>query len=328
MFFKQMHVIMKAPGKGRRRSDMLVSIVIPCYNSEHSIEEVVSLTKEVFAGIPGKEPEFILVDDCSKDGTFAKITELAENDPSVHGISLMRNFGQHNALMCALNHASGELIIGMDDDLQCHPSQIPVLLDKIDEGYDIVYGIYRKQKNKPLKNFTHWLNKVTSRALLGRPKDIQSSNFWIITKMVRDEVIRFKDYNPNVDGLLFRTSRRIGNVPIEHHVRVYGSSNYTLAKLIRLWLTYFNYSLVPLRFATVLGMICSLTGFLAAVVIVIKKLISPMQTVGWASLMSALFLFSGVILLVLGILGEYIGKIILSINNTPQYIIRSKINLE
>ena len=306
---------------------MLVSVVIPCYNSEKSIREVVELTMEEFRTIPGYEVEFVLVNDNSRDGTFREITALAEQYPNVRGISLMRNFGQHNALMCAMNYTHGDLILGMDDDMQTHPSQIRKILEKQTEGYDLVYGVYEKSANSAGKNLTSWFNKVSSRALLGRPKDIRSSNFWLITDKVRREVIKYRNYNPYVDGLFFRTTHNVGNVTIQHHKREYGSSNYTLKKMMKLWMAYWNYSVLPLRIASVLGAFTSLIGFIAAVWTVIHRLIDPTITVGWSSTVSIMLIFFGFILLVLGIIGEYIGEIVLSINSTPQFVIRDMVNV-
>lgn len=273
------------------------------------------------------ECEFVLVNDNSKDGTFGEIKKLGEKYPCVHGINLMRNFGQHNALMCAMNYTGGDLIMGMDDDMQTHPSQIYLLLDKMKEGYDIVYGVYKKHRNSPMKNLTSWFNRVSSEVLLNRPKNIHSSNFWLITKAVRDEVIKYKSYNPYVDGLFYRSTHNIGNVTVEHFRRDVGTSNYTFSKMLRMWLAYFNYSTVPLRIASVIGCITAMIGFVAGIVTLIRKLINPGMTVGWASTVCIMLFFFGLVLLVLGIIGEYLGKILLSINNTPQYIVREKVNL-
>ncbi len=307
---------------------MLVSVVIPCYNSEKSIREVVELTMQEFETIEGYDVEFVLVNDNSRDNTYGEICALGHDYPQVHGISLMRNFGQHNALMCAMNYTHGDLILGMDDDLQTHPSQIRKLLDKQKEGYDLVYGVYEKSTNSAGKNFTSWFNKVSSRMLLGRPKGIRSSNFWLITDQVRREVIKYRNYNPYVDGLFFRTTHNIGNVVIQHHKREYGSSNYTLRKMMKLWMAYWNYSVLPLRVASVLGPVTALVGFIAAIATVVHKLIDPTTTVGWASTLSIMLIFFGFTLLVLGIIGEYIGEIVLSINSTPQYIIRDMVNVK
>lgn len=306
---------------------MLVSIVIPCYNSEHTIREVVELTMAQFDEMGGYGCEFVLVNDSSSDDTFGEIRRLGFDYPNVHGINLMRNFGQHNGLMCGMNFAEGDYVIGMDDDLQTHPSQIPVILGKMEEGYDLVYGVYRESTNGAAKNFTSWFNRVSSRTLLGRPKDIRSSNFWCITKGVRDEVVRCKSFNPYVDGLFYRTTHNIGNVTIEHHKREYGSSGYTLRKMAKLWVAYFNYSVVPLRVASIIGLATSIVGFVAGIVTIIRKLIDPTMIMGWTSTVCIMLFFFGLVLLVLGIIGEYIGDIVLSINSSPQYIVRDKVNL-
>ena len=305
----------------------LVSIVIPCYNSEHTIAEVVELTMAEFAKMPGYDCEFVLVNDNSADGTFDEIRRLGERYPNVHGVSLMRNFGQHNGLMCGMNFATGDLVMGMDDDMQTHPSQIPTILAKMEEGYDLVYGVYTSSTNGSAKNFTSWLNKKTSRVLLGRPKDIQSSNFWCITAQVKDEVIKYRNYSPYVDGIFYRVTHNIGNVPIEHHKREYGQSGYTLKKLVKQWMAYFNYSVVPLRIASVIGVISALMGFVMAVVTVVRKIIDPGMLMGWSSTVAIMVFFFGLILMVLGIIGEYVGDLVLAINGTPQYIVREKVNL-
>lgn len=305
----------------------LVSIVIPCYNSEHTIARVVELTMEEFERMPGYGCEFVLVDDNSSDGTFAEIARLCERHPNVHGLSLMRNFGQHNGLMCAMNHVSGDYVLGMDDDMQTHPSQIAPILAKMGEGYDLVYGVYRKSTNGSIKNLTSWLNKKTSRVLLGRPKDIQSSNFWCITRQVCDEVIKYKNYSPYVDGIFYRVTHNIGNVTIEHHEREYGQSGYTLKKLIKQWMAYFNFSVIPLRIASIIGVISAVVGFVMAIVTIVRKLLDPTMLVGWASTISLMVFFFGLVLMVLGIIGEYVGDLVLAVNGTPQYIVRKKVNL-
>ena len=305
---------------------MLVSVVIPCYNSEQTIGRVVEMVMDEFTRLEGYECEFVLVNDNSRDGTFEAIRRLGETYANVHGISLMRNFGQHNALMCAMNYTSGDLVLGMDDDLQTHPSQISLLIRKMEEGYDLVYGIYKKHKNGMLKNLTSWFNKVSSDILLGRPKEIQSSNFWLITRAVRDEVIKYTSFNPYVDGIFYRTTHRIGNVVVEHHKREVGSSNYTFRKMLRLWMAYFNYSVVPLRLASYLGLGTACIGFIAGLVTVIRKLMDPGMTVGWASTVCILLVFFGLILLVLGIIGEYIGKIYLETKARPRYRIETELD--
>ncbi len=306
----------------------LISIVIPCYNSQATIRKVTEMVMEEFKKMPEYDCEFVLVNDGSpKDDTYGEIRRLGEDYANVKGVNLLRNFGQHNALMAALHYTSGDYILGMDDDMQTHPSQISKLIHKMEEGFDLVYGCYPKKKNSFLKNLSSKLNEVSSRILLGRPKDIVSSNFWMITRQVRDEVIKYDSFNPYIDGIFYRTTHKIGNVEVEHFKREVGTSNYTLKKLMKLWLAYWNYSVIPLRISSVLGCISAAGGFLAALCIIIYKLIDPTVVVGWSSTMCIVVVFAGLILMVLGIIGEYLGKMILILNRTPQYIVRETINV-
>lgn len=307
---------------------MLISIVIPCYYSEKTIKKVVEMTIDEFSKTNRYDCEFVLVNDGSTDGTYEKIKELAEKYPFVQGVNLLRNFGQHNALMAALHYVRGDYVLGMDDDMQTHPSQIHKLVEKIQEGYDLVYGHYGKKKNSTLKNLSSKLNEVSSRILLGRPKEIVSSNFWIITRKVAEEVIKYDSYNPYIDGIFYRVTHNIGNVEVEHHKREVGTSNYTLKKLIRLWLAYWNYSVIPLRISSVTGGVMAMAGFVAAILTIIRKLVHPGIPVGWASTICVVTVFAGLILMSLGIIGEYLGKIILTLNHTPQFIVRESINTD
>ena len=301
---------------------MLVSIVIPCYKSEASIRKVIELTLAEFENLDGYDCEFILVDDCSPDNTFQSILTLSRDYQCVHGITLMRNFGQHNALMCGMNHASGDLIMGMDDDLQTHPSQIPILIAKMEEGFDVVYGIYRESKNGIIKNFTSWLNRWTAQKLLDRPKGVETSNFWLITSAVRDQVVTYRNYNPYVQALFSCVTKKIGNVPIEHHVREQGSSGYTFGKLANLWLSYFNYTVWPLRAISKIGITGAVLGFLYTIYVVVNWFLDPTVPLGWSSVMCVLLIASGLILLTLGIIGEYLGNLVLPANGRAQFIVR------
>lgn len=307
---------------------MLVSVVIPCYNSEKSIREVVELTMAEFAKLPDYDCEFVLVNDGSpKDDTFGEIKRLAKDYPCVHGINLMRNFGQHSAIMCGLNYAKGDLILGMDDDLQNHPSQIPKLLKRMAEGdFDLVYGIFEEQQNSRAKYLSSRLNQWTARKLLGRDKNLQTSSFWLITDKLKDQVIQYKNYNPMIEALFSRMTNNVGMVVVEHHKREYGSSGYTLGKLVKLWLAYFNYTVLPLRFISAVGIITALVGFIAGIIAIIRKIIDPTIAMGWTSTVCILLFFFGLVLLALGIIGEYIGDIVLSVNSTPQYVVREKVN--
>lgn len=308
------------------REIMLISIVIPCYYSEKTIAKVTEMVMAEFAAQDKYSCEFVLVNDGSADGTYREIQRLGQKYPNVCGVNLMRNFGQHNALMAALHYTNGDYVLGMDDDMQTHPSQIFKLIHKMEEGFDLVYGIYPDKKNSSLKNFTSKLNEVTSRIMLNRPKEITSSNFWIITRKVRDEVVKYESFNPYIDGIFYRVTHNIGNVEVEHFKREYGTSNYTLKKLVNLWLAYWNFSVIPLRISFFLGMFAAFAGAVIAILVVINKILHPDMTVGWSSTLCVMVVFFGLILMVLGIVGEYLGKIILILNNTPQYIVRETIN--
>lgn len=214
---------------------MLYSVIIPCYKSSHTIRQVIELTSAELQKL-GRTPfEFVLVDDASPDDgkTLCELHALAREYDSVRIVELARNAGQHNAVMAGLNEVEGDIIICMDDDLQTHPSQIFKLIHKIEEGYDLVYGTYPTKKNSSLKNLSSKINEVSSRIMLNRPKEIVSSNFWIITKAVKEEVKKYDSFNPYIDGIFYRVTHNIGNVEVEHFKREFGSSNYTLKKLDR-----------------------------------------------------------------------------------------------
>ena len=218
----------------------MYSIVIPCYNSSHTIRDVVEQTSEVMTQI-GRTPfEFILVDDFSPDdgATIRELHALANDYDFVTVVELALNSGQHNATMAGLNYASGDTIISMDDDMQTHPSQLPKLFAEFDKGYDIVYGHYDEKKHSGFRNFGSWVNFTTVRILIGKPKDLKTSSFWIIKKFVRDYVIEYKSKYTHLQGLFLRTTNNISSIPVEHFERAYGTSNYTFKKLIKITLKF------------------------------------------------------------------------------------------
>ena len=308
---------------------MLLSIVIPCYNSAHMIAQVVEESMKVIDGIDGLRCEFVLVNDHSPDGiTYGAIRDLARKYPNVKGIDLARNFGQHNAIMAGLHAVSGDLVMGMDDDMQTHPSQIPVFIEKINEGYDLVFGIYKKRKFNARKNL---ISKIASSIMwgaVGRQKGLQSSNYWCCRRYVTDEVIRDRGYSLYLEMMMFRTTANIANVEIEHFDRAEGQSNYTFKKGFKLFLAFMNYTVLPLRVITIMGMLFAAGGFIGALVVFVRKVLDPTIPVGWSSLMCAMLLLFGVTFLCLGIIGEYVGNMVLNQNCQPQYVIRDSVNLE
>lgn len=309
---------------------MLYSFVIPCYNSGDMIEEVVQLTSEEMGRGGRREYEFILVNDCSPDGghTLQVLKRLAKKHHYVKIVDFAKNVGQHHAIVAGLKYASGDVIIGMDDDLQTHPSQLPVLFGKLEEGYDIVYGYYPEKKHSFFRNIISKLNYWSVRVLIGKPKELKTSSFWVMKSFVKDYVVQYKVTYPYLQGMFLNITQNIGCVPVEHFSREAGNSGYTLGKLIRLWSGIMGFSIVPLRIALTLGNVFSVAGIIGAVCVVVSKLIHPQMPIGWASMMSALFFFSGIILFFVGILGEYVGRISLNINNKPSYVVREIINGE
>ena len=306
---------------------MLVSIVIPCYNSENSIIKVVKLAIEEFEKMKDYECEFVLVNDYSRDHTWQSIQKLAEEYPNVKGVNFAKNFGQHSALMAGLHYAGGDFIVGMDDDMQNHPSQIPLFLDKIQEGYDIVFGVFRQRQFSAVKNITGSISRFLLWHLLDRPRDIQMSSFWCCRRYVRDEVVKYDGYNAFLQVLFFRTTHNIANIEIEHYAREEGTSNYNFRKGLNHFLSCLNFTVIPLRVATFFGPLFSAAGFIGAVVVLIRKLVNPSVAIGWSSLMCAMLVLFGITFLILGIIGEYLGKLMLNINKTPQYVVRETANI-
>lgn len=307
---------------------MLISFVIPCYYSENTIRKEVEAVMEQFDQRDGYECEFVLVNDGSKDGTFAEIKAMCDKYPNVKGINLMRGFGQHNAQMAGLNYAKGDYVMGMDDDMQTHPSQVFKLIDKIQEGYDVVYGEYPESKNGFFKRMSSAFNKFTSRVLLDMPKEIVATNFWIITNKVKDEVIKYSSFNPVLDAIFYQVTHNFGKVEVEHYKRESGKSGYTFRKLVRLWLSYWNYSVVPLRLSFMIGALSATFGLAVTVWLIINKILDPTIPVGWSSTFGMMCLLFGAVLMVLGVVGEYLGKAILILNKTPQYIVREELNTD
>lgn len=299
-----------------------VSICVPVYFAERTI---VALTQAIIRQLEGESFEIILVDDGSKDASPALCERLAREDPRIRFVGLRKNAGEHNAVMCALNHASGEVAITMDCDFQHPPEVLPLLLARIREGYDLVY-------TRPSTLPQNWFRVLGSRFanrvatfLLDKPRDLYLSSFRAMHGEVVREIIRYRGPFPYVDGLLLRVTDSIGVVDVAFQQREVGRSNYTLRKLTSLWLNMFlNFSIKPLRLFTSLGIGMALLGFVGAMAAMGEKILFPGTPMGWASVYVALLLFSGVQLIFIGLLGEYLGKMYLDHSGKPQWVIRRK----
>ena len=301
-----------------------ISIIIPCYKSENSIGEVVGEIINVFHKHNDYKYEIILINDCSPDNVWEKIKEISDNSLDVIGVNLSKNFGQHSAIMAGLSISSGDIAISVDDDGQVPVDEVFKIINKLDEGYDVVYGIYKTHhNNKSFRGFGTFMNQKMAEWLLGKPKELQTTSFFAMRKFVIDEICRYRHPFPYLSGLILRTTTRIGMVEVDHRKRLYGKSTYSISSLLKLWLNGFTaFSVKPLRIASFIGGCCSVMGFLYGIVVIIKKIISPNVAIGYSSLMSVLLFVSGIIMLILGIMGEYIGRLYICMNESPQFVIR------
>jgi len=302
-----------------------ISFVIPCYRSEHTIEAVVAEIMDTMKGLAAYEYDIVLVNDCSPDNTYEVIKRICEKYNNVMGISLAKNFGQHAALMAGLRKSDGDLVVCLDDDGQTPADEVGVLLDAIEQGSDVVYASYDSKKHSAFRNFGSHINDIMTRMMLGKPKDLQVTSYFAAKRFVVDSMLAYEHSYPYVIGLVLRATRNITNVPVHHRSRVVGDSGYTMRKLISLWFNGFTaFSILPLRIATATGALFAVAGFIYGVYTIIKKLVNPAVPMGFSSLMAAVVFIGGMLMIMLGLIGEYIGRIYISINRSPQYVIREE----
>lgn len=306
---------------------MKLSIVIPCYRSEHTIQGVVNELVETIRTRPETDYEIFLVCDCSPDNVWEVIKEICGKNEKVHGICLARNFGQHAALMAGYRFCTGDYVISLDDDGQSAGNELFRLVDTLETGYDVVYADYPEKMESAFRLLGSRVNSWMNEVMIDKPKGIVPNSYYIARAFVIREMLKYENAYPYVDGLIFRSTKRVGKVEISHRAREVGSSGYTLKKLLALWLNGFTaFSVKPLRLAAIAGVICACMGFLYGVVIVIQRLVDEVPIAGWSSLMAMLLFIGGVIMMMLGIMGEYIGRIYICLNKSPQYVIRETIN--
>jgi polyisoprenyl-phosphate glycosyltransferase len=303
---------------------MKISICIPVYNGALSISRLVASVEKELAAY---DLEFVLVNDGSKDDSEAVCTAIARENPRVRFISLRRNFGEHNAVMCALNHMTGDCAVIIDDDFQNPPEEIIHLVRELEKGFDVVYTRYQEKKHTLFRNLGSWFNNLTATWLLNKPKNLYLSSFKAIRREVVDEIIQYLGPFPYIDGLILRVTDNISTVIVKHSSRTEGQSNYTLKKLISLWLNMFiNFSVKPLRVFTLVGILVSGVSLLMLIYFILDRLIDPANAErGWASLMVAITFFSGIQLISLGLISEYLGKHYMTSTKTPQWIVKKRI---
>ena len=305
-----------------------ISFVIPCYHSEHTIGGVVDEIVSTVTAHGGYDYEIILINDNSPDNVMNTITELSKANPRVKGLELSRNFGQHSAIMAGFTYLTGDIIVCLDDDGQTPANEMFKLIDKLDE-FDLVFAEYKNKQHSGFRNFGSKVNDLMARWLLSKPKDLKIMSYFACKRYVVDEVLRYENPYPYMSGLLLRATRKVCNVEVNHRERVEGSSGYSMKKLLLLWINGFtSFSVKPLRFATFIGFLTAAVGFVFGIYVIIHKFVVPDSLMGWSSTMAAMLFIGGMIMLMLGMVGEYVGRIYLSINRSPQFVIRKKVGFE
>lgn len=310
----------------------MISFVIPCYNSTYSVGAVVEEIKEVMAGPMARyDYEIVLVNDGSPDGTtYGAIKEIVKRERNVKGINLARNFGQPSAVMAALNKTVGDYVVCGDDDGQTPFCELPKLFERIEEGYDLVEAKYTvREKRSLFRKFGTLLNEGMATWLIAKPKGLELTTYWVTRRFVVDEMIAYPNPYPYLGGLMLRTTQNACNVDVSHRERLSGKSGYSLKKMIELWLNGFtSFSVKPLRLMTVLGLLVAAVGFLFGIAVIVNKLVHPDVSAGYSSLMSVMLFMFGVMFFFMGLIGEYVGRIYISLNRAPQFVIKEYIEPE
>ena len=306
----------------------IISFVIPCYKSEKSIKSVVDEINDTVSQNKNYDYEIIAVNDNSPDNVWKVLTEIADTNKKVKIINLAKNMNKPGAVMAGLNHVNGDYIVTMDDDGQCPMENLWEIITPLEEGHDVAMAKYTKYKQTFFKSFGTKVNKKMSEIIIGKPKNLEFTNFIAIKRYICDEIVKYKNPYIYYAGLILRVTDDIINVPMQERNRLYGSTTFNLKKMISIWLNGFTaFSIKPLRLATVLGIIMAIFGFLYGAYIIVNKLINPKILQGYSSIMSAILFVGGIIMIMLGIIGEYIGRIYISINNSPQYVIKETKNI-
>jgi len=302
-----------------------LSIVIPVFNSQDCLERLYGELKQSLS-IPH---EVILVNDQSSDGSWAVIRDLVDQYENIIGINLRMNKGQDNAIMAGLSRASGKFIVVMDDDLQHPPSAINKMYEQCKNGYDVCYGNYSLKKQNFWKNIGSWWNGKVAEFMLNKPIPLYLSPFKIMKASIADAVKHYHGPYPYLDGLILSTTNNITQVEVEHNKRFAGKSNYSLFKSLVVWGNHVTgFSVAPLRFVTACGLIAAIVGFLLGLYYIFLHLRTNRVVEGWTTLVVINLFSSGIVMMALGIIGEYVGRSYLLLNHKPQYNIKEVITNE
>ena len=292
------------------------------YNSENIVAQTVERAVEFFEK-HGYSYEIVLVNDGSRDNSWAVISSLAERFHSVKAINLLHNYGQHNANLCGFRHASGDYVITMDDDLQNPPEEIAKLIAAAGEGYDLVIGQFKQKKHSFYRRFGSRIVGYINRKVFYGQKDLVLTNFRLIRKDVVDRVCSYKSRLPYIPGLVLMFSNNRANVVVEHLPRKEGKSNYSIYRILKLVSTIlFNYSSMPLRFMAAFGFVVSAISLMLALYYFISALVAGANVPGWSTLVILLSFFNGILILLISVVGEYVVRLLRESGSSDSYYIK------
>ena len=305
-----------------------ISFVIPCYHSAQTVGNVVRDIVDTVLVRSEFQYEIILVNDNPPDDTWRVICEMCRNNPNIHGICFTKNFGQHAALMAGYRKVTGDIVVSLDDDGQNPPQEMFKLIDALNEKTDLVYAKYIQKKRSLFRNFGSKVNDWMVQWLLNKPKELYLASYYAAKRFIIDEMVKCENPFPYIDGLALRSTSEYINVDIVHKERAAGNSGYSIAKLMGLWMNGLtSFSVKPLRIATFSGFCISLFGLVLAIIIIIQKLIlKDAVSAGWPSIMTVVLILDGAIMIMLGLVGEYVGRIYVTMNKSPQYVIKDEVN--
>ena len=303
----------------------LYSVVIPVFNSEGVVEETVERTIGFFK-TSGYRYEIILVNDGSSDGSWEKVRQLSGSHNNVVAIDLLKNYGQHSAVYCGVEASSGDFIITMDDDLQNPPEEIIHLIRKINEGYDLVFAEFHQKQHGLVRRWGTKLIGSLNNRIFHKPKNITLTNFRIFTRQVADRMLQYKTFFPYMSGLLLMFSSDMANVKTEHHPRNVGSSNYNIFRIARLVARLlFNYSSWPMKALTFLGVAISILSFALGAFYIAYNYTVGINVPGWTTIVVLVAFLNGFIIMMLGVIGEYLVGVLNNVSDKRSYYVRKVI---
>jgi glycosyltransferase involved in cell wall biosynthesis len=308
----------------QRKNEYLSSIVIPCYNSQHSIAELVARIKEVEHKVDGKF-QIILVNDCSTDNTIEVLKSLIAKFDDIKVVDMLFNVGQFMATICGFEYAEADYVITMDDDLQHPPEEIPKLISAMNASndHDIIYGVFHEKKHHFIRNFGSWLVNWIDRIVFNKPKGLQFTAFRMVRKEITDALVEHHTMYPLIDPLLLKISKKVKNVYVSHEKRKYGKSNYNALALIRITLNHvFNFSTLPLKIISFAGLIVFIASILVSFYYLMLYFTGNISVPGWVTNVLLINFFGGLILFTLGIIGQYLIRIMYEVKGFPRYKVR------